>query len=236
MALKLGLSVDDTTIKNNGKGKEKDMEFLKALFGNAALTYDELVQAINTHNDDEANKENQIKIGNLGTGEYVSKGKHDNLQALLDASKGDVKTLTETIESLKKGKVDADTLQQKVANAERLLEESKARETELKVKYALDVAMLAEGVKKENAELLAIALERKLKEKGEALELDENDNIKGWTEKLSGLKTQFPTMFESKTDGKKVFDEDNLPKGGGNETAPKSLAEALRAEFENPTE
>jgi hypothetical protein len=36
-----------------------------------------------------------------------------------------------------------------------------------------------------------------LKEKGESLELDENDNIKGWNDKLSGLKTQLPTQFES---------------------------------------
>lgn len=189
------------------------MEFLKAIYGDKALTYEELDQAIKAHNGDEANKDNQIKIGNLGTGEYVNKGKHDNLQALLDASKGDVQTLTETIESLKKGKVDAETLQQKVAEAEKLLEESKAREVELKVKYALDVAMLAEGVKKENAELLAIALERKLKEKGEILELDENDNIKGWTDKLSVLKTQFPTMFESASggdDGLKVLDPNKL--------------------------
>lgn len=189
------------------------MEFLKAIYGDKALTYEELDQAIKAHNGDEANKDNQIKIGNLGTGEYVNKGKHDNLQALLDASKGDVQTLTETIESLKKGKVDAETLQQKVAEAEKLLEESKAREVELKVKYALDVAMLAEGVKKENAELLAIALERKLKEKGEILELDENDNIKNLKDKLDGLKTQFPTMFESASggdDGLKVLDPNKL--------------------------
>lgn len=199
------------------------MEFLKAIFNDKALTYDELVQAINAHNGDEANKDNQIKIGNLGKGEYVSKGKHENLQALLDASKGDVQALTETIESLKKGKVDAETLQQKVTEVEKLLEESKARENELKVKYALDVAMLAEGVKKENAELLAIALERKMKEKGEVLELDDSDHIKGWDDKLSGLKTQFPNMFESAGNGKdgyQVLGDNRLPQSDGRKTIP----------------
>ena len=211
------------------------MEFLKAIYGDKSLTYEELVQAINAHNGDEANKDNQIKVGNLGTGEYVSKGKHDSLQALLDASKGDVQSLTETIESLKKGKVDAETLQQKVADAERLLEESKARETELKVKYALDVAMLAEGVKKDNAELLSIALERKLKEKGENLELDEDGRIKGWADKLSGLKTQFPTMFESAgKDGYQVLGDNKLPSGNGDRSVePQSLAEALKTQYES---
>lgn len=208
------------------------MEFLKDIYGDKALTYEELVQAINAHNGDEANKENQIKLGNLGTGKYVDKGKHDNLQALLDSSKGDVQTLTETIESLKKGKIDAETLQKKVADAEAALAESQKRENELKVKYALDVAFLAEGIKAENAELLAIALERKLKEKNETIELDENDHIKGWEDKLKGLKTQYPNMFEVSTSKRKV-DPNRLPDGDPDpKTEPKSLAEALQMQYE----
>jgi len=240
MTLKLGFAVDDTTLKNNAKKKGRKMEFLKAIYGDKSMTYDELVQAINAHNGDEANKDNQIKIGNLGMGEYVGKGKHENLQALLDASKSDVQTLTETIESLKKGKVDAETLQQKVADAEKLLAESKAREIELKVKYALDVAILAEGVKKENAELLAIALERKLKEKGEVLELDDSDHIKGWDDKISGLKTQYPTMFETSSSGAKKIDENKLPENDENkgltrsEILKKPYAERMQLFNENP--
>ena len=38
------------------------MEFLKAFFGDKAITYDELVQAINAYNGDEKNKEKLIKI------------------------------------------------------------------------------------------------------------------------------------------------------------------------------
>ena len=41
----------------------------------------------------------------------------------------------------------------------------------------------------------------KLVEKCEKLELDEQGNIKGWSDKISALKTQFPTMFEGKTNG-----------------------------------
>ena len=42
-------------------------------------------------------------------------------------------------------------------------------------------------------------MNEKLKEQGKTLELDENENIKGWDDVISGLKTQFPTQFESKT-------------------------------------
>lgn len=41
------------------------MEFLKAFFGDKAITYDELVQAINAYNGDEKNKEKLIKIMDL---------------------------------------------------------------------------------------------------------------------------------------------------------------------------
>lgn len=81
---------------------------------------------------------------------------------------------------------------------------------------------------------LTFKLEEKLKEKGEALELDENDNIKGWNTRLEGLKTQFPTMFES---GKKSINPNKLPIGNpDNKTEPKNLAEALMLQYEGEGE
>ena len=46
-----------------------------------------------------------------------------------------------------------------------------------------------------------IKLNEKLKADGETLTLDENGNIKGWNDKVDGLKTQFPNMFEAVNDG-----------------------------------
>lgn len=188
------------------------MEFLKEILGEEL--FNQVAEKINAHNGNEANKDAQIKLANLAGGEYVGKGKYDSVQTQLDESKTTIKTLTDSIEELKKGKMDADTLKSKISDMEKALVEAENREKETKIKYALDIAMMAEGVRKENAELLAIALERKLKEKGETLELDENDNIKGWKDKLEGLKTQFPTMFESKdTSGFKVLGDNKLPEG-----------------------
>ena len=74
-------------------------------------------------------------------------------------------------------------------------------------------------------------MHEKLKEKGETLELDENDNIKGWEAQLEGLKTQFPNMFEAGR--KKVVDPNKLPDGDPDTKAePKSLEEALRLQYE----
>lgn len=66
-----------------------------------------------------------------------------------------------------------------------------------------------------DVDYLTFKLNEKLKEKGTSLELDENENIKGWDDMLSGLKTQFPTMFETASNGgdKKVIDPNKLPTG-----------------------
>ena len=50
------------------------MEFLKEILG--ADLYAQITEKINAHNGNEANKDKQIKIGNLGSGEYVGKGKY----------------------------------------------------------------------------------------------------------------------------------------------------------------
>ena len=94
-----------------------------------------------------------------------------------------------------------------------------------------------------DADYLTYKLNEKVKEKGESLELDENDNIKGWSDKLSGLKTQFPTMFESvsdNNDGYQVLNPNKLPNGETTGTLTKEellkkpYAERARIAQENP--
>lgn len=209
------------------------MEFLKAIFGDKALTFDELVQAVNAHNGNEANKTNQIKVGNLGGGEYVSKGKHDSemerLNALLSGKDTDIQTLTATLESLKKGKVDADAIQQKLSESERLLAESKARETATKVKYALRDLLREENVT--DVDYAEYLINKKLAEDGKTIELDESEHIKGKDDMISGLKTQSPNLFKKASNVQ--VDANPLPTGDNNKAEPQSLADALRMQYEN---
>ena len=210
------------------------MEFLKTIFGDKALTFDELVQAVNAHNGDEANKDNQIKIGNLGGGEYVGKGKHDSeveqLKALLSGKDTDIQTLTETLESLKKSKGDAEAIQKQLTDAQQLLADSKAREAEMRLKYAVrDALRTAKAV---DVDYLAFKINEKLTDEGKSLELDENEHIKGWDDLLSGLKTQFPTHFEKAGGGLQV-DANPLPEGDERTAEPQNLAEALRMQYES---
>ena len=72
--------MEETTFKN--EKEKKKMEFLKQILGEEL--YAKVAEKVNAFNGNEANKDKQIKIANLGTGEYIGKGKYDALQALLD--------------------------------------------------------------------------------------------------------------------------------------------------------
>lgn len=176
------------------------MEFLKAILGDQV--YAQLEQAINAHNGNPENKEKQIKLADLGTGEYVSKGKYSTLEA---ENQTNVSKLTEAnnlIEQLQKAAKGDEALQGQVTAYQSRVAEL---EEELK-KTKLDAAIKVELL---SAKALDVDyLTYKLKEKGE-LTLDENEKIKGWEDKLAALKTQFPTQFEA--DGKKTIIENRLP-------------------------
>lgn len=175
------------------------MDFLREILGEEL--YKQVADKINAHNGDEANKDKQIKIGNLGSGEYVGKAKHeaelDKLNALLSGKDGDIQNLTATLESLKKGKVDADAIQSKLAESERLLAESKARETATKIKYALRDLLRDENVA--DVDYAEYLVQKKLVADGKNLELDKSEKIKGSADLIDALKTQSPSVFGNKS-------------------------------------
>jgi len=213
------------------------MEFLKELLGEEF--YSQLESKINEHNGNEANKENQIKIGNLGTGEYVGKGKYDadikklnDLLAGKDTELTNANTLIGELQKATKG--DAD-LQGKISAYEKENADLQAQLQETERKYAFDVLLMEAGVTdKDEREFLAYKYERKLKEEGKTLELDENKHIKGGDAILDSLKTTNPKAFASADGGKmKVLGDNRLPEGEGErKTEPNDLAEALKMQYE----
>lgn len=220
--------MDDTTHKNNGKERKIGMEFLKSILGDDL--YKQLEEKLNAHNGAEANKENQIKLANLGGGEYVGKGKYDALSEQLTGKQTELDTANQLIAELKKSTKGNEELQGKISGYETQVAELQKQLDETKMKAALKVALLSE--KALDVDYLTYKINEKLKEQGKSLELDENENIKGWNDMLSGLKTQFPAQFET---GKgKGIDPNPLPAGEGKvEAEPRTLAEALKQQYEN---
>ena len=108
------------------------------------------------------------------------------------------------IEELKKGSKGDEDLQKKVGEYEAKVATLQEELVKTKTESAIKVALLS--AKAKDVDYLTF----KLKEKGE-IKLDDNGNIKGIDDMLAGLKTQFPTQFESDT--QKKIDENKLPNG-----------------------
>lgn len=213
------------------------MEFLKEILGEEL--YSQFVEKVNAYNGDEANKDNQIKLANLGGGEYVGKGKYDALDQQLTSKQTELDTANALIADLKKASKNDEGLQTKIGEYETQVTALQNQLAETKLKNALKLALVT--AKAADVDYLSYKLEEKLKEKNETLELDENDNIKGWEDKLKGLQTQFPKMFESESsDGLRVLGDNRLPEGGENqpltraEILKKPYAERLAYQQENP--
>ena len=151
------------------------MEFLKEILGDEL--FNQLTEKINAHNGDEANKEKQIKLGNLASGEYVGKGKFDALQEAMNGKDTELTNANNLIADLKKASKADEGMQQKIADYEAENERLQAELQETKVKAAIKVALLSE--KAVDVDYLTFKLNEKLKENGKNLDLDENDNIKG---------------------------------------------------------
>lgn len=196
------------------------MEFLKELLGEEL--YKQIESKINEHNGNEANKDKQIKIGNLGTGEYVAKAKHESelekLNALLTGKTTELDTANNLITELKKGTKGNEELQSKITGYETQVVDLQNELQETKIKSALKVALLSE--KASDIDYLTFKVNEKMKEQGKSLELDENENIKGWDDVISGLKTQFPKMFET-GDIDREIEENRLPESDNRNTITK---------------
>ena len=192
------------------------MEFLKTVLGEEL--YSQVESKVNEYNGNEANKDKLIKLANLGGGEYVGKGKYDALMEQITGKESELTSANDLIAQLKKDTKGNEELQGKISTYESQVADLQAELAETKLKSAIKVALLSE--KAVDIDYLTFKLEEKLKEKEEKLELDENENIKGWEDKLAGLKTQFPNMFESSQ--KKIIEQNKLP----DQDADKGLTKA----------
>ena len=205
------------------------MDFLKEILGEEL--YAQVAEKVNAHNGNEANKDKQIKIANLGGGDYVSKAKHDALQALFDGKETELESANTLIADLKKNAKGDEVLQGKVTAYEGQVAQLQEQLKQTQIDSGLKIVLLEAGA----ADIDYLTF--KAKNNGDALELGEDGKIKGADDLISGLKTQFPNQFK-KVNGVKV--EENplpTPKAGGmtrSEFMRKPYAERAAFANENP--
>lgn len=183
-------------------------------------------------NAKETDKLKHVRYADLSEGNYVSKLKYDDIVSQLEGKNAELATANGLIAELKKGTKGDEALQGKITAYEGDIADLQAELKETKIKSAVKVGLLSAKCK--DIDYVTYKLMEGLKEKGEALDLDDNDQIKGWEDKLKGLQTQLPTQFETAgEDGYEPFNKGGLPGGNPGETEPENLADALRMQYEN---
>lgn len=134
------------------------------------------------------------------------------------------------IEQFKNGTKEDESLQGKITEYETTVATLQKQLEQEKLDSAVKIALLESGCK--DVDYVTF----KLKEKGE-LSIDESGRVKGMDDKLAALKTQFPTMFTTEdASGLKVLGDNRLPDSNNGQVEPKTLAEALKQEYEENKE
>ena len=159
------------------------MDFLKALFGDSALTYDQLASAIQEHNGKAENKDKQIKIGNIGDGGYVSSDKFKAKEAELTSANTTIKNLQGEIK--KWDGVDVDKLKTAAADWETKYNQDTAK---IRTDSAVEIALMKAKAKNPKA-ARALLDESKIKLDG--------DKVLGLDDQLEALKKSEAYLFDA---------------------------------------
>ena len=159
-------------------------------------------------------KENKI----FTTGEENLDIRYGKLKTQHDGVVSQLSEANKLIEDMKKSTKGNEDLQGKITGYENQVQQLQTELQKTKIDAAIKVALLSE--KAIDVDYLTF----KLKEKGE-IELDDNEKIKGWDDKIAGLKTQFPTQFESSSS--KKIEEHKLEDGDDKNTVSKEEFEKM---------
>lgn len=191
------------------------MDFLKALFGDSTLTFDQLVNAIQTHNGKAENKDKQIKIGNIGDGSYVSSDKFKAKEAELTTANTTIKNLQGEIK--KWDGVDVDKLKTAVADWETKYNQDTAK---IRTDSAVEIALMRAKAKNPKA-ARALLDESKIKLDG--------DKVLGLDDQLEALKKTDAYLFEEEkaADVNLGGDHDK----GSHDKEPETLEAAINAHY-----
>ena len=179
------------------------MDFLKEILGEEL--FNQVAEKINAHNGNEANKDKQIKIANLGGGDYVSKAKHDALQALFDSKDQELTAANGLIDGFKKSQKDNESIQGQITTYQDQVKQLQEKLVQTQIDSGLKIAFMEAG----GTDIDFLIWKAKQGNDGKPLELGEDGKIKGIDDLISGLKTSAPNHFK-KAGGFKV-DENPLP-------------------------
>lgn len=110
------------------------------------------------------------------------------------------------IAELQKATKGQEAVQKTIDDYKTKVAEQEAELSKVKVESAVKIALLGAGAKASDIDYLIFKLSSDTDWKAE---LDDNGNVKGIDDKIKGMKTQFPSQFE--TSSQKKIEENRLP-------------------------
>lgn len=206
------------------------MEFLRLILGEEL--YKQVEAKINEHNGNEANKDKLVKLANLEEGNYIHKGKYTSLEAERNSKVAELEQANNLIAELKKGTKGNEELQGKVSAYENQVVELQKQLAKEKLDNAVKLGLL------ENKATDIDYLTFQLNKLGE-LKLNDKGEVEGFSEKIEGLKKQYPNFFEGSAN--KIYKDNKLPENNipngtltKSEILKKPYAERQKLFSENP--
>lgn len=161
-------------------------ELLATIEGLSADQQTAILEAMKKNKVFTASEENlDVRYGKLKTD-------HDNLTA-------EHKKSTDLIAELQKATKGQEAVQGKITEYQSTIEQLKQEAIQAKTESALKIGLLSAGAKADDIDYLLFKMSHDTDWKPE---LGEDGQIKGLQDKLKGLKTQYPSNFESKSEKK----------------------------------
>lgn len=159
-----------------------------------------------------ASEENlDIRYGKLKTDHDALVSKHAESEKL--------------ISDLQKSQKDNQAVQDEITGYKAKIDELNKKLADEIADHALDVAVQAAGVDEKYRKFI----KAEIRENKDGFEIDDNGEIKGISDKIAGLKIQFPALFTA--DKTKDIIPNKLPDQNNDDRKPepKTLADALKA-------
>lgn len=162
-----------------------------------------IIGEMKTHKIFTASEENlDIRFGKL-------KAEHD----ALSTKDAESQKLIAELQSATKGQ---EKVQEQIANYQAQIAKQQEELNQAKIESAVKITLLSEGAKSSDIDYLIY----KMTHDGDwKPELDDNGQVKGITDKVKGMKTQFPAQFEMASS--KKIDEKKLDKPDDKQTTTK---------------
>ncbi len=203
------------------------MDFLKEILGDR---YVEFEQLINDYNNKPENKDKQIKLANLSSGEYVGTGKYNALVTERDGIQDKLTTAEGTIETLKKDNKGNETLQQTIKTHEGTIETLK-KDYEAKIKdLQINAAIQTKLTDTKYPDLLAAKFDKS------KLVVGTDGSVSGIDEQLTAIKETYKDLFTPTVTGDDPNNKNKSPLAGKNPWSKEhfNLTEQGKLLKENP--